>query len=94
MNVTKPVLPPGAVKLRLPGPTVAAKAIDKLTVRDVGLMTETSPTVIPAPLAETVVAPETKFAPVIVRVTVDPAAAAGGSINVSAGLGKYVSARE
>jgi hypothetical protein len=53
-------------------PMVALKASDKLVVNVVELVTFTAPTVIPLPLAVTVVCPCTKFEPVIVTGTTLP----------------------
>lgn len=83
----RPALEPtlvATVTIREPGD--ASAAAESVAVNDVGLITFTALAVTPPPLTPTVVELAMKLFPVIVTVTVDPAAIVAGEIAVSVGL--------
>jgi hypothetical protein len=86
VNVIPLLVPFGVVTVTLWGPATAFAAMTKLVVNCVEVVTVTAPTVIPAPLSVTPVAPLTKFVPVMVTVpTVVPMSPLFGEICVMVG---------
>jgi len=87
VNVTPLLIPFAVATVTLSVPAGAAELIVNDVLSWVVLVTVTEPIVTPVPLMVTDVAPITKFAPVSVTVTLEPACPALGEIELSVGAG-------
>jgi hypothetical protein len=89
VNVCALLVPPNVVTVTLRAVVAAFAAIVNVTVKLVVLVTFGVPTVMPAPLTFTLVAPITKFVPVKVTSTAFPATPKFGCTFVNVGCGAW-----